>query len=292
LGAAIFNLHISYSELFMFANQNIKSKSAMKKQITIVSILLFVLVGCINQGSEKGNSNQSNEKKILGSWIRFDRSGLTALEFKRNGLLEIDMKNDGTIDVLSEYEIKGDTIVFMDIKGEACPDGGKYWLEVRDEYLAFDMAKDDCSGRIKLTSGFWTRPNYPDLIKQLDQKIEGGTDPNDYLLRGRIYMAIGRSKNAKSNFDSYIQIDTINYRAYLNRAATCFPHDMKGALADCNKVIELKPDNKNAYFLRGLALYDLGMREEACADFATAIDLGFDILRIAEQEKCEEFWAK
>lgn len=262
----------------------------MKNQVILFFVLLVIISGCMNSGSDKGEAGQSNDEMILGSWIKFSRAGLTAIEFKKNGLLEIDMKNDGSIDVLTEYKIRNDTIVFVDIKGEVCPQAGKYWLEVRDEYLAFDMAKDDCGGRIKLTTGFWTRPDYPALIKRLDQQMEDGTDPEDYLVRGRIYLAIGQSKNARPDFDSYIQIDTTNYRAYLNRAATCFPHDMEGALADCNKVIALNPENKNAWFLRGLALYELGRKEEACADFTTAIELGFDILRIAEQEKCKEFW--
>lgn len=262
----------------------------MKNVVAVFCFLPVIFFGCVHSGADQGNAQIADEQMILGSWIKFSRAGLIAIEFKHNSMLEVDMKNDGTIDVLSEYQIKDDTIVFKDIKGEACPELGKYWLEVREEYLALDMANDDCGGRIKLTTGFWTRANYPDLIKQLDKRIEAGDDADNYLLRGRIYMAIGQPKNARKDFDSYLQSDTTDFRAYLNRAATCFPHDMEGALADCNRVIALNPDSKNAYFLRGLALYELGGKEEACADFTTAINLGFDILRIAEQQKCEEFW--
>ncbi len=65
---------------------------------------------------------------------------------------------------------------------------------------------------------------------------------------------------------------------------------MKGAVDDCNKAIALEPDNKNAYFLRGLAKYELGEKEQACEDFSRAIELGFSILRIAEEQRCAEFW--
>ncbi|MFO7977635.1 MAG: hypothetical protein R6U64_03170, partial [Bacteroidales bacterium] len=63
-------------------------------------------------------------------------------------------------------------------------------------------------------------------------------------------------------------------------------------VADSNRAILLDPDNKNAYFLRGLARYELGEQEQGCEDFSRAIDLGFSVLRVAEQERCVEYWDK
>jgi len=63
-----------------------------------------------------------------------------------------------------------------------------------------------------------------------------------------------------------------------------------GVVADCNKAISLEPNNKNAYFIRGLARYELGEKEQGCEDFNKAIELGFSILRIAEQERCIDYW--
>jgi len=68
--------------------------------------------------------------------------------------------------------------------------------------------------------------------------------------------------------------------------------DMEGAVSDCNKAIALDPENKNAFFLRGLAHYELGRKEQACEDFSKAINLGFSILRIAEKQRCAEFWGE
>jgi len=39
-----------------------------------------------------------------------------------------------------------------------------------------------------------------------------------------------------------------------------------------------------------LASYELGHKERACEDFNRAIELGFDILKEAEYEKCAEYW--
>jgi tetratricopeptide (TPR) repeat protein len=68
------------------------------------------------------------------------------------------------------------------------------------------------------------------------------------------------------------------------------PEDLPGVVDDCNKAIALDPENKNAYFLRGLASYGLGKKEEACTDFYRAIELGFTILKEAEHEKCAAYW--
>jgi len=65
---------------------------------------------------------------------------------------------------------------------------------------------------------------------------------------------------------------------------------MEGVVSDCNNAIELEPENKNAWFLRGLANWELGFKEEACNDFSRAIDLGFSILQIAEEQRCSEYW--
>ncbi|MEN8186025.1 MAG: tetratricopeptide repeat protein, partial [Bacteroidota bacterium] len=167
-----------------------------------------------------------------------------------------------------------------------------YKIYKNDYYLAFDLVDDNCNGRIKTTMGFWTKPNFKELLEELDKKISDSPNANLYLNRARMYMAIGKPKKAKSDFDIYLESDTTNARVYINRAGTRFPDDMKGVLFDCNKAIALDSDNKNAYFLRGLALYELGEKKQACEDFSKAIELGFSILRIAEQEKCAEYWNK
>ena len=138
--------------------------------------------------------------------------------------------------------------------------------------------------------GFWVRPDFNDLLTKLSNDIARSADPADYLNRARMYMAIGKSAEARQDFNQYINHDPSDSRVFVNRAGTRFPDDLQGVIDDCNKALSLEPDNKNAYFLRGLALYGLGKKEEACGDFYKAIELGFDILKEAEYEKCAEFW--
>jgi tetratricopeptide (TPR) repeat protein len=143
-----------------------------------------------------------------------------------------------------------------------------------------------------MTMGFWIKPNFEELIAELSQKISTTNNPQLYLTRARMYMAMQKSQEAKSDLDIYLEQKPDDARALINRAGTRFPFDMEGVVSDCNKAIELDPKNKNAWFLRGSARSELGQKEAACEDFSRAIDLGFSILKIAEKSICAEFWDK
>ena len=236
--------------------------------------------------SDKGSNTVQNQSE---QWVRVSPKGPIGLSFSEDGILEADFGLDQTIEVKTRYEVSGDTIHFVDDTGVTCPDTGMYKIRQSEYYYSLDLIEDNCGGRIKFIMGFWTKPIYQDLLGQLQLTIAGEDSMNGYLNRGRLYMAIGESNLAMKDFDEYLKLDTTNARVYLNRASTKM-QDLEGAVEDCNKSISIDPENKNAYFVRGLARYELDQKSEACADFETAIELGFSILRIAEQEKCAEYW--
>jgi hypothetical protein len=250
----------------------------------LLTILTFLFCGFLNAQGKAGSI------PVEGKWVRLTQSGPVGLEFNGDGTIEVDFGNDGTVDVVSEYEVRNDSIFFIDKKGEMCPEPGIYKLEITDCYAAFDLIDDMCNGRIKMTMGFWTRPDFDQLIGELSENIEVSDNSELYLKRARIALALGKSQEAGSDLDVYLQQNPNDARALINRAGTRFPHNMEGVVSDCNNAIELEPENKNAWFLRGLANWELGFKEEACNDFSRAIDLGFSILQIAEEQRCSEYW--
>ncbi len=232
----------------------------------------------------------SGEDMLEGEWVRFSPMGPISLVFKSDGTVEGDLGRDNSIDIVSEYSLVDGKIIFHDREGVTCPGDGIYKVYFGLHYMAFDLVEDECAGRLKSTMGFWVRPDFEEKIKDLTQQIAARPEPDLYLNRARMYMAIGKSYEAGKDFDCYLSHDSTSARVYVNRAGTRFPTDMEGVIADCNRAIALEPENKNAYFLRGLALFETGLKEEACADFQKAIELGFTILRVAENERCSEFW--
>jgi tetratricopeptide (TPR) repeat protein len=264
---------------------------------TKVILLIMCLIGLLSSCNQIAQKKDRGEEKalikndtILGKWIRSGQMGPMSLNFTENGLLEGDFGNDQKIDLMARYEIHDDTITFQDIEGPVCPGKGIYKMYRSDYWISFDVVDDTCNGRIKTTMGFWTKPGYEALLAELTDQISRSPEPEYYLDRARLYMATGNSIRAKADLDRYISFDSTNARAYINRAGTRFPGDMEGVITDCNKAIDLDPSDKNSFFLRGLALYELGRKGEACQDFTKAIELGFTILAKSEQEKCAEYW--
>ena len=251
----------------------------------LASIVLAFSCGA-NKTKDKDSASlenaQPNDSTIIGEWIHMSHQGPVRINFKDNGTVETDIGDNKSIDVISNYTLKSDTIKFLDKDGKSCPDAGIYKVYNRGYTVAFDVIDDLCNGRIKLTTGFWVRPNYTEQISQLNSLIEK-TDNKKYILqRARMYLALGNSKLAKQDFDSYIDRDSTDAKVYINRAGTRFPDGLKGVVYDCSKAIALDSTDKNAYFLRGLAYYGLGETQKGCADFKKSIDLGFKILKKVE----------
>ncbi len=265
----------------------------MKKTTSYIIALFLMTIAlsaCKQRTKQKNHTKTITDNPIEGKWFRNGHQGATSLSFKNDGLVEVDFGNDSYVDVVTQYKLNNDTITFIDKEGKMCPGSGVYKIYQTDYYVAFDLIADDCGGRIKTTMGFWTKPEYEKLLAILNKEIKDSGALKSYLNRARLYMALGKSPLAKKDFDKYIASDSLNARVYVNRAGTQFPNDMEGALYDCNKAISLDPDNKNAYFLRGLANYELGNEKEGCEDFSKAIELGFSVLKSAEYEKCSKYW--
>ncbi|MCF8389798.1 MAG: hypothetical protein K9H12_03835 [Bacteroidales bacterium] len=227
---------------------------------------------------------------LIGKWVRIGQTGPISFNFKENGLVEADFGNDQIVDVITNYKLSGDTVSFIDKEGQMCEGYGRYKVYQTKYYVSFDLIEDNCGGRIKTTMGFWTKPNFNEFITSLNEEITNNSKPELYLNIARIYLATGMIHKAKENFDYYLATDTLDARVYVNRAGTRFPGDLVGVVSDCKKAIALDSNNKNAYFLRGLAYYELGEKAQGCEDFSKAIELGFSVLKIAEQDKCIDFW--
>ncbi len=230
---------------------------------------------------------------VSGKWQRLSNTGPLAIEFKANGSMEVDLDNDGFSDFVSSYKLTGDTISFKDQTGQSCLDEATYKLYQTPYYMSLDLIQDDCQGRVKTTLGIWTRPNFKELIEELNNKISDDPEKAELRLsRARMYLALGKPQEARLDLDFYLKANPDDISALINRAGTRFPKDLKGVIHDCSQALDLDYTNKNAWFLRGLAKYTSGMEQEGCADFDAAIGYGFTVLRIAEENRCAIYWKK
>ncbi len=268
----------------------------MDLKLFFLSILIFVTVKPNAQSDIRTEPITDliapDNYDLYGQWLRMGQPGPMRLLILENGHAEIDLGDDHSVEVTATYEISGDTLWFSDQDGSMCPDEGVYQIHLNPYYLAFDYISDECNGRVKTLMGFWVRPGFEKQLASLTEEIEAEPEPSLFLSRARMYMALGKPIEAKADLDRYLQRYPEDGRALVNRAGTRFPDDLKGVVSDCEMAIEIDPAIKNAWFLRGIALYGLGQKEKACTSFKKAIELGFSILRIAEYERCAAYWEK
>lgn len=256
-----------------------------------IAFFSIVFFACKEKSKHESSVEIVSSKNFFqGKWVRMSPNGPISIYFTADGKVKTDIGDNRSTDVISQYRVTNDTIEFFDEKGKACPESGLYKIYDRGYSISFDVLNDECNGRIKSTMGFWVRPNHQKLLSELNLKIRNSDSIEHVLHRGRIYLALGKSKLAKQDFDLYLAKDSLNSKVFIHRAATRFPNDFEGVFLDCNRSIAIDSTDKNAFFLRGIALYELGKKQQACNDFKKAIELGFTILKEVKKENCEAFW--
>ena len=89
---------------------------------------------------------------------------------------------------------------------------------------------------------------------------------------GRYAAALASNKIALSFYSNNIELFSADVWFDLGYEQA-IEGDILGALACFDKALELKPDDQEALYSRGIALYDLGRFEEAVACFDKALEL-------------------
>jgi len=123
-----------------------------------------------------------------------------------------------------------------------------------------------------------------DFDKTLELEPEFASAFHD---RGICRFELDMDDLAIEDFTKAIELDPAYYEAYYNRALI---YDEKGkqkeALADLNKAIEINPEFGDAYYNRAVYLLNSD-REQACADFKKASDLGIQEAALTMQQYCK-----
>lgn len=119
-------------------------------------------------------------------------------------------------------------------------------------------------------------------IKQLLEKPESETprksETHDnvvvYFNQAKEKEKRGQVREAITDYDKIIELQPDNVKAYLYRGMTRVrAAEYHEAIMDFDKIIELEPDNSNGYYYRAKAKEELAKYVDAVIDYDTAIQL-------------------
>ena len=125
------------------------------------------------------------------------------------------------------------------------------------------------------------RKDLKKLERSYTKMIENNPGISDfYTDRAWNYIEMEQYDKAIKDYSKVIELETWNASALARRGGFGYrlKGDLKRALADCNKAIELNPEDSIPYFFRALVYLDMKRREDAIPDLlmATEIDLEWD----------------
>lgn len=111
-----------------------------------------------------------------------------------------------------------------------------------------------------------------DLLDELI-KVES-KDRLAWLARGSVYLKMGNSQNAISDFSQAIELDSNHPKAYhLRGLAREMAGENDQALADFGRAIDIDPEYGAAYYSRATLLTKMGREDDAVEDMQTVTHL-------------------
>ena len=150
-----------------------------------------------------------------------------------------------------------------------------------DDYAkAADLDVDEnYEWRISTETGFLHREmgNLDLALDSFDMAVATQNNARSHVNRGHLYMQMGEYDLARKDFSFALRYVKDSPSLVLSMAtARAHLGDHTRALWSYNNVIEMAPDNADAYIGRAMSLVELDRTDEALADLATALSLGGD----------------
>lgn len=117
-----------------------------------------------------------------------------------------------------------------------------------------------------------------------NSSITGTEDEYDLLKKGYNRLSVKDYKGGIQVFTKILEINPENPEAFAYRGlCKYYLKDFEGAIRDYDKALEVQPGYAEVYDLRGIARGELGDKEGACADWKKAFELGlkgsFDLVK-------------
>jgi len=161
----------------------------------------------------------------------------------------------------------------------ACYESGDYLAsKFENSKLIEDLVDDTILADVLFNRGLCEEAleNLPAAITDYTKSIELRESTQAYVRRALAKESLEDFRGAIRDISKAILLD--DSAALLVRVRAGWYYDMRdynSALSDCNKWVELTPDDGLAYFKRGLIKIQLGQTDEGCADLSISGEKGY-----------------
>lgn len=300
-GSASYRLAKTYctigdtAKCFDWLTKNLESTQREKESI-------ILLEGAF----EKYHSSVSWKNLWSKDWYTSLDKAIAEAEYL-NGILNyeeslelLNTRIKGTKSRYTLYELRGDAYLNLNNLSAAA-----------DDYsIAYKKSRKNPLYLVKIAEAMIARKQYPQAIKKLDEAIEkSGANPKYHLVRANAYNEMNQPANGLQDIKYYLEfypndtkaIELLSQSAYdagqyvdalfaLAKLSKTNPTNPKYrylrgltyikteqprlAIAELDFVIAQEYNVADAYFNKGIALYNLGELKEACMCFSTSHQYG------------------
>ena len=137
-----------------------------------------------------------------------------------------------------------------------------------------------CSSSPEVNTGdsAFAKGDYPAAIEGYSQALKNNPSDVDLLFsRGRAYQEVGKDVDAQADFEAALNLDPKNFQVLLSLATVQLDQkSYASALLYATKAEEISGAPALASLLKGRALHQLGMPEDALKAYGNAIQLDGD----------------
>lgn len=164
------------------------------------------------------------------------------------------------------------------MKGVKKSQANDYRGSIEDYTKAIDLEPNNKYYRERAFSKYFFDDNHGAIVDFTKAIKLDSTDELSYKYRGECKFYVADYRGAIVDFTKVIKLKPDLYgiaNCYLLRGkCKANTEDYRGAIEDYNKAVKLEPDNSEIYINRGMAKFNLGMKNSGCLDFSKAGELG------------------
>lgn len=141
--------------------------------------------------------------------------------------------------------------------------------------LAAVLISCSSSPEVNLGDEAFAKGDYPTAIQVYSEALKNNPTDLDLLFgRGRAYQEVGKNVEAQADFEVALNLDPKNFQVLLSLATVQLDQkSYASALLYATKAEEISGAPAMASFLKGRALHQLGMPEDALKAYGNAIQL-------------------